>query len=265
MDSGYARLPGEDAEAHCARLLQLLQGGSTPEEDEGSNEADWLEVAEAMLAQKSTEKQSPMVLELLKNLQQCAVPGMRLDAACCAFRERLIPWWLDFGRFYNLTKRHVIILYVVGGFSFFFSISWISFLSTFCLISCPECSNLNLALGFVEAPFWWRVWGLHWHPQFRDEQEALERLRAKLLGIHWLSRPTTAQQLVLLVDRGNRKDPPKKWRMKHRGVDELWRSLAKSMSSTPSAIASHAFFKYPYNSLYIIKHTWNVHLLYIHC
>ena len=71
MDSGYARLPGEDAEAHCARLL---------------------EVAEAMLAQKSTEKQSPMVLELLKNLQQCAVPGMRLDAACCAFRERLIPW-----------------------------------------------------------------------------------------------------------------------------------------------------------------------------
>lgn len=92
MDSGYARLPGEDAEAHCARLLQLLQGGSTEDEGpNGSNEAEGLEVAEAMLAQKSTEKQSPMVLELLKNLQQCAVPGMRLDAACCT-RERLIPW-----------------------------------------------------------------------------------------------------------------------------------------------------------------------------
>eukprot|EP00435_Cladocopium_sp_Y103_P007999 s3036_g2.t1 len=74
MDSGYARLPGEDAEAHCARLLQLLQGGEAPAEDEDSrNEPEGLEMAEAMLAQKSTEKQSPMVLELLKNLQQCAV------------------------------------------------------------------------------------------------------------------------------------------------------------------------------------------------
>ena len=79
MDAGYARLPGEDAEAHCARLLQLLGSIASSAEEDGSidgSEAEGLEVAEAVLAQRSTEKQSPMVLELLKNLQQCAVPGM---------------------------------------------------------------------------------------------------------------------------------------------------------------------------------------------
>ena len=145
MDSGYARLPGEDAEAHCARLLQLLQGGATPEEDEGSNEAEGLEVAEAMLAQKSTEKQSPMVLELLKNLQQCAVPGMRLDAACCTVCGEVDTFLIGFWEILQLIKGHVV-LYVVGGLSFLSSISWTSFLSTFCLTSCPECSYLKPAL-----------------------------------------------------------------------------------------------------------------------
>eukprot|EP00438_Fugacium_kawagutii_P034330 Skav216685 [mRNA] locus=scaffold91:137301:139638:+ [translate_table: standard] len=73
MEAGYLRRAGEDAEAHCARLLDLLQGPPPVEELELHEEGPGLEEAEAMLAAKSVEKQSPMVLELLKNLQQCAV------------------------------------------------------------------------------------------------------------------------------------------------------------------------------------------------
>lgn len=78
MEAGYLRRAGEDAEEHCARLLDLLQQQGPPaaEELELDDEGPGLEEAEAMLAAKSVEKQSPMVLELLKNLQQCAVPGL---------------------------------------------------------------------------------------------------------------------------------------------------------------------------------------------
>jgi len=74
---GYQRHEGEDAEAHCQRLLQILQqshlGSSEGEDVEDEVKGGGLEEAEAILAAKSAEKQSPMVLELLKNLQQCAV------------------------------------------------------------------------------------------------------------------------------------------------------------------------------------------------
>lgn len=76
MEAGYLRRPGEDAEEHCARLLDLLQQGPPAAEELELDERPGLEEAEAMLAAKSVEKQSPMVLELLKNLQQCAVPGL---------------------------------------------------------------------------------------------------------------------------------------------------------------------------------------------
>ena len=75
MEGGYLRQPGEDAEQHCARLLEALQQMTPSDESfEDAVEQPGLEEAEAILAAKSVEKQSPMVLELLKNLQQCAVP-----------------------------------------------------------------------------------------------------------------------------------------------------------------------------------------------
>eukprot|EP00931_Biecheleriopsis_adriatica_P006016 TRINITY_DN107484_c0_g1_i1.p1 TRINITY_DN107484_c0_g1~~TRINITY_DN107484_c0_g1_i1.p1 ORF type:complete len:339 (+),score=69.58 TRINITY_DN107484_c0_g1_i1:41-1057(+) len=90
----YARTADESAETYAARLLELLhqrdeelrclrgtsQFGSMAvnestetNEDPAGRAGQGLEEAEAMLAARSKESQSPMVLELLKGLQACAV------------------------------------------------------------------------------------------------------------------------------------------------------------------------------------------------
>eukprot|EP00930_Biecheleria_cincta_P003199 TRINITY_DN104132_c0_g1_i1.p1 TRINITY_DN104132_c0_g1~~TRINITY_DN104132_c0_g1_i1.p1 ORF type:complete len:344 (-),score=72.98 TRINITY_DN104132_c0_g1_i1:563-1594(-) len=92
----YTRLPGECAEEHANRLVALLRerdaelerlrGGSfgdggyvactepmVSQVGENVVVGQGIEEAEAMLEARSKEGQSPMVLELLKSLQSCAV------------------------------------------------------------------------------------------------------------------------------------------------------------------------------------------------
>ncbi|OLP87612.1 putative alpha-1,2-galactosyltransferase [Symbiodinium microadriaticum] len=77
------------AEAHAARLLEILQKRDAEMEamelqtadvkdgedgqGQGQGEGQGLEQVEAMLVAESEERQNPMVLELLKDLQKCAV------------------------------------------------------------------------------------------------------------------------------------------------------------------------------------------------
>ncbi|CAE7195482.1 unnamed protein product [Symbiodinium sp. CCMP2592] len=79
----YCRRDQETAEAHAARLLEILQKRDAEEAMEPLTAADsdvkdrengaGLEQVEAMLVAESEERQNPMVLELLKDLQKCAV------------------------------------------------------------------------------------------------------------------------------------------------------------------------------------------------
>lgn len=81
----YERHEGEALEAYAARLFEVIQQLKRDRREEKEEEFDGkgegsedvtargLEDAEEFLARRSVEKQSPMVLELLKNLQECAV------------------------------------------------------------------------------------------------------------------------------------------------------------------------------------------------
>ena len=96
----YERHEGEALEAYAARLLEVIQQLKREQREEKEKEKEFkedlkgdmkgdfmkemkerdreesaggLEDAEEFLARSSAEKQSPMVLELLKNLQKCLV------------------------------------------------------------------------------------------------------------------------------------------------------------------------------------------------